>query len=223
MRSLRLRKYLLVAAALLVVVGHAFAPTRGSRGRAVLLLRAQQSSAASAKKILQQSSRASLSSLRMTLSEEESSGTSSSNSLVSSPLDRPLLAGLDLVSLTAFAAIGKASHAPDGSLDLAAVAVTAAPFVAAWFATAPLTGVYQRLDDDTQKPNSKNVEDVALASAVQTAKGWALAVPLGCALRGVIKGYVPPLPFVIVTLIATLVILGGTRALYAVAEDKLSS
>jgi len=46
---------------------------------------------------------------------------------------------------------------------------------------------------------------------------------LGCALRGVIKGYVPPLPFVIVTLIATLVLLGGTRALYAVAQNKLSS
>jgi len=158
--------------------------------------------------------------------EESTSSSSSSNSLSSSPLARPLLASLDFVALTTFAAIGKASHASDGSLDLAAVAVTAAPFVVAWFATSPFTGVYQTLLVNQGTPTTSSAagsKDVAIASVVQTAKGWALAVPLGCALRGVIKGYVPPLPFVIVTLIATLVLLGGTRALYAVAQNKLSS
>ena len=50
-------------------------------------------------------------------------------------------------------------------------------------------------------------------------KGWAVAVPLGIALRGAIKGYVPPTPFIIVTLISTLVILVGVRVLFAVVED----
>jgi Protein of unknown function (DUF3054) len=144
----------------------------------------------------------------------------------SSPRDRPLLAALDLTSLLVFAAVGKASHATavsDGSLDLFAVAITAAPFVASWFLTAPLTGVYQRLEQHkTGTSGGTTTKQVAIASLVQTAKGWAVAVPLGCAIRGVIKGYVPPVPFVIVTLIVTLVLLGGTRALYAVIQDKRS-
>ena len=160
---------------------------------------------------------------RMALSpQDRSKGETSSSSsgveedihsqLMTSPLDRPLLAALDVASLTAFAAVGKASHAPDGSMDVAAVAVTAAPFVVAWLGTSPWTGVYRTLDNDRQ---------IVVASLVQTTKGWALAVPLGCAFRGVIRGYLPPISFVVVTLLATLVILCGTRALYAVAERKV--
>ena len=135
----------------------------------------------------------------------------------SSPFDRPLLMALDVASLTAFAAVGKTSHAPDGSVDAAAVAVTAAPFVAAWLGTSPWTGVYRSLAVN----ENDNLRQVAVAAIVQTVQGWALAVPLGCVLRGVIKGYVPPVPFVVVTLVATLVILGGTRTLYALAEDTM--
>jgi len=46
-----------------------------------------------------------------------------------------------------------------------------------------------------------------------------IAVPLGCALRGIIKGYVPPVPFVIVTLIATLVILSIGRSAYTALSE----
>jgi len=129
----------------------------------------------------------------------------------------PILAALDVVALVGFAAVGKASHAPDGSIDLGAVLVTAFPFVTAWLATSPLTGIYQPLDSS---PSSTTI-DVAREALFQTAKGWAIAVPLGCALRGVIKGYVPPAPFVIVTLIATLVILSVVRVAYAVATSSL--
>lgn len=136
--------------------------------------------------------------------------TSSSSTSLSTPLDRPLLAVIDVVALFIFAAIGKASHAPDGSLDIPAIGLTAFPFVLSWLATSPLTGVYS--SDD----NSGNViQD----TVVKTAKGWIVAVPLGCVLRGVIKGYVPPVPFVIVTMIATLVIVGGARVAFAFAED----
>ena len=131
---------------------------------------------------------------------------------ISTPLDKPLLASIDFASLVTFAGVGKASHSADGSLDIAAVFVTAFPFLLAWYTTSPLTGVYKDTDGD----------NVAIDALKVAAKGWIIAVPLGCVLRGIIKGYVPPAPFVIVTMIATLVILGGTRVLYAVAEDKMN-
>ena len=132
------------------------------------------------------------------------------SSKIYTPLDRPLLAVVDTISLVIFAAIGKSSHSGDGSLDLLAVLVTAFPFVTSWLATSPLTGVYSPDDRDS---------NVLSSTAVKIGKGWLIAVPLGIVARGVIKGYVPPVPFMIVTLISTLVILTGVRILFSVAED----
>ena len=130
----------------------------------------------------------------------------------STPLDKPVLAVTDLLSLVLFAGIGKASHSADGSLDVPAVLQTAGPFLLAWFGTSPLTGVYR----DSKDSGNDGILDVGL----QVAKGWIVAIPLGCILRGVVKGYVPPLPFVVVTMISTLIILGGSRILYSVVESK---
>ena len=91
------------------------------------------------------------------------------------------------------------------------VLATALPFVVAWMATSPLTGVYS--------PDDKSDEDALSNAASKVARGWMVAVPLGIALRGVAGGRVPPVPFVIVTLIATFAILAGQRILYLVAED----
>ncbi len=152
---------------------------------------------------------------RNTPSEIE--GEPSNSSSFSTPLDKPILAATDFLSLVVFAGVGKASHSgPDGALDLAAVGVTAFPFLLAWFATSPFTGVYSDREADGD-------DGVIIDAAKVAAKGWIVAVPLGCALRGVIKGYVPPAPFVIVTMIVTLVLLGGTRMLYSAVEDKISS
>ena len=129
-----------------------------------------------------------------------------------SVLSRLDLALLDFISILLFAAVGKASHAPDGSIDFVAVLITAFPFVLSWFLITPLMGSYNRIA----------TED-AIGSLTYTARGWSLAVPVGCALRGLIKGYIPPTSFVIVTMIATLVIIGGARALYVVAKDKIST
>ena len=131
----------------------------------------------------------------------------------STPLDRPLLALVDMVALLVFAGIGKASHAPDGSLDLLAVATVAFPFALSWFITSPITGVYDAPDDYERKGN------VVQDAFIKAGKGWIVGVPLGCVLRSVIKGYAAPLPFVVVTMIATLVLLGGARALFAILED----
>jgi hypothetical protein len=136
-----------------------------------------------------------------------------STKTLSSPLDRPALAVVDSLAILGFAAVGKASHAPDGSWDIGAVTLTAFPFWAAWLATSPLTGVYS-INAVTQADGN-----LVQAELVTTGKGWIVAVPLGIALRGMIKGYVPPLSFIVVTMIATFVILGGARILFAFAED----
>ena len=132
---------------------------------------------------------------------------------------------MDTFGLVLFAAIGKSSHGGGGGVDDGGgisglldyyplgVLSTALPFVAAWMTTSPFTGVYS--PDD----KSADDEDVLSNAAYKVGKGWIVAVPLGIALRGVAKGYVPPVPFVIVALISTFAILAGLRILYLVAED----
>ena len=126
----------------------------------------------------------------------------------SSPIDRPIVSLIDTVALTTFAAVGKASHNPDGSWDVLGVLLTAFPFLVSWFAVAPLMGCFT--------PQATTSGDIK-QSTISVAKGWILAVPLGCLLRGAIKGYLPPISFVIVTLIATLVLLSAGRAAYTAA------
>jgi hypothetical protein len=147
-------------------------------------------------------------------SNNDSSIDSGSSGLqkIYSPLNRPLLAIIDTISLIVFAAIGKSSHSANGDLDIFAVLLTAFPFVTAWLSTSPLTGVYS--PDDTSDESN-----VIVSTGMKVVKGWAVAVPLGIALRGAIKGYMPPTPFIIVTLISTLVILVGVRVLFAILED----
>eukprot|EP00980_Cylindrotheca_fusiformis_P014340 scaffold3827_cov179-Cylindrotheca_fusiformis.AAC.4 len=125
-----------------------------------------------------------------------------------SPLDRPVLAAIDTIAILTFAAVGKASHSADGSIDGLAVAMTALPFLLSWFVVAPLLGCY-----------SPGATADIKSAIVQTGKGWIVAVPIGCVLRGAIKGYVPPLPFVIVTLIATLVVLSVGRSAYTALSE----
>ncbi len=61
-----------------------------------------------------------------------------------------------------------------------------------------------------------------IAPAAATAvKCWALGTPLGLVLRGASKGYVPPTPFIIVSLVATAVLLVGWRAGYAAVTPEV--
>ena len=134
---------------------------------------------------------------------------SNEDGVPSSPLDRPVLSLIDAVSLFLFTATGKASHSADGgSLDMLAVFITALPFLLSWFIISPLVGCYR-------PEATKDIQ----SAGIQATKGWAIAIPVGCILRGIIKGYVPPIPFVVVTLIATLFILCLGRIGYtALAE-----
>ena len=142
----------------------------------------------------------------MTSSSDEETSTSTR---IQSPLDRPLLAALDFMAILLFAFVGTTSH--NSASDYLAVVAVAVPFLISWFVTTPFLGLFN--EDATSSVKG------ALATA---AKGWIAAIPLGCVLRGIIKGYVPPLPFVIVTMIATLVVIGGTRVIYTIINEKAS-
>ena len=170
------------------------------------------------------------------LNDEQTTRTSTTDDVVTyyTPADRPILATVDTMSLLLFAAIGKSSHSSDsdvGGIDennIVGILYTALPFVVAWLTTSPLTGIYSpdtnqqiRLvnNNDDDNNNNNNNNSVLVTTATSIGKGWAVAIPLGIGLRGTMKGYVPPMPFVIVTLIATFVILVGMRILYTVLED----
>lgn len=132
-----------------------------------------------------------------------------SSKIPSTPFDRPVLSLIDAVMLVVFAAVGKASHNTlDGSLDLGAVAQTAGPFLVSWFAVSPWLGCFTPMATGDWKE-----------STITTTKAWIVAIPLGCALRGILKGYIPPLPFVLVTMIVTWVLLVGGRSVYTIASE----
>ena len=136
----------------------------------------------------------------------EKSNTTTTTIIPSSPLNRPVLSAIDAISLTLFAGIGASSHSVSNSaVDIFIIAL---PFLVSWFLVSPLLGTFT--PDATR--------DIS-AATVQTAKGWSVAIPLGCILRGISKGYLPPVPFVIVTLLSTLVLLTVGRILYTVLAE----
>jgi hypothetical protein len=138
------------------------------------------------------------------------------------------LAAVDGLALLAFAAIGKSSHAADGSVDVAATVAVAAPFLLSWFATSPWTKVYDERDGGNGTVGGEETVPTTTTGLIvdviiQTARGWIVAVPTGIVLRGLLKGYVPPTSFIVVTMVATLVILTLARVAYALTEQKLLS
>jgi hypothetical protein len=83
-----------------------------------------------------------------------------------------VLAAGDAAVFVLFAAIGRGSHdASSGN-----VLTTAAPFLAAWAALAPPLGAYP-------ERASRSNEQAAKAPLL----AWLVAVPCGCALRGVLQ------------------------------------
>jgi len=84
--------------------------------------------------------------------------------------ERPAVVVGDAVALMTFAAIGRGNHASsDGS-----VLLTAFPFLLSWFLCAPVLGAYR------SSPSLKKAVTTALPA-------WALSVPLGCLLRGLLQ------------------------------------
>ena len=113
----------------------------------------------------------------------------------------PRAAG-DAAMLLLFAAIGRGNHNTDGG----SVFTTAAPFLLSWSLVAPLVGAYR-------SPTTRT------AALLDPLPAIAVSVPLGCALRGVLQGYQPPLPFWIVALIATTVRVEGWRLAFFALDE----
>lgn len=77
--------------------------------------------------------------------------------------------------------------------------------------SAPLLGGYGR----------EATRGLVRPAAITAAKVWALATPLGLVFRGLSRGYVPPVPFVIVSLVATAVVMVGWRSAYAAIVSEV--
>lgn len=60
------------------------------------------------------------------------------------------------------------------------------------------------------------------AAAKTAAKVWAVGTPLGLVLRGVFKGYTPPVPFIIVSMVVTGVLMVGWRSAMAATTKAVS-
>ena len=54
-----------------------------------------------------------------------------------------------------------------------------------------------------------------LPAALTAAKTWAIATPVSLVLRGLLKGYAPPTPFIIVSFAVTGTLLIGWRSILA--------
>lgn len=125
----------------------------------------------------------------------------------SNPTDlaaRPFLALGDVAMLLLFASIGRSIHTGGVSLDLQ-VLQTAAPFIGAWLLVAPLLGAFT---PGATRSTGEAIKTVSLA--------WAVSVPMGLVGRGVIKGDIPPVPFMAVTMATTWVLLVLWRAMVVV-------
>src|SRR3989440_11576038 len=82
----------------------------------------------------------------------------------------PLVVG-DAIAFLVFAAIGRGSHGEaTGLAAIPQIALTAAPFAAAWFIVAPFAGAYRR--ELTAQPRKM---------AIRTILAWVLSWPVAMA------------------------------------------
>jgi hypothetical protein len=116
-----------------------------------------------------------------------------------------LVAG-DAIAFLVFAAIGRGSHGEaTGLAAIPQIALTAAPFAAAWFIVAPFAGAYRR--ELTVEPRKM---------AIRTVLAWVFSWPVAMALRGIFVDHaVPPISFALITLIFNTLILLVWRWPYA--------
>jgi hypothetical protein len=112
----------------------------------------------------------------------------------------------DALAFLVFAAIGRSSHGEAAGLTaIPQIALTAAPFAAAWFIVAPFVGAYRR--ELTAQPRKM---------AIRTVLAWVLSWPVAMALRGIFVDHaVPPISFALITLIFNTFILLIWRWPYA--------
>ncbi len=100
-----------------------------------------------------------------------------------------------------FAAIGRLKHSEDS--DIFSVLVTALPFLLSWIAVSPFFGAYSR-----QATSSLGAVPMGVLPAL------AVSTMGGLTIRMVEKGYVPPVPFAILSFVVPFVLLCIWRAIF---------
>ena len=119
------------------------------------------------------------------------------------PVNRPLLAAVDLTALLIFAAVRKVFPTAGAALDLSAIA----PFVFVWFITSPVSGVYAKSED-------------ARSDLYTVTKAWILSFPIGYFIRAIRSGYIPPTSHVAIAFFSTLFHLIGARLFFAMMDQN---
>lgn len=107
----------------------------------------------------------------------------------------------DALALVTFAAVGRSNHGE--GIDITGLLSTSAPFVLSWLAISPFLGSYSRAATSSKS-----------GVAIGILPGWGVCIPLALALRGFLKGTIPPTPFIIVSLVSTFVFLCIWRFVY---------
>lgn len=103
----------------------------------------------------------------------------------------------DVVVFLVFAAAGRANH--QEAQSLAGVAMTAAPFLAAWLAVAPWIGAFGCAGSaESTRPRRL---------LPRTAISWVLAGPLGVVLRAIVVGHGVVPSFAVVAFVVNAVLL----------------
>ena len=112
----------------------------------------------------------------------------------------------DAIVFLIFAAVGRRSHGEAAGISsFLQVAGTAAPFALGWFIVAPLVGAYRR----RQTAGVRKM-------AQRTALSWIAAWPVALLFRGIaVDRAVPPLPFMLISLVSNMVFLEVWRVLFA--------
>lgn len=123
-------------------------------------------------------------------------------------LNRPFLFSGDLLAFLSFSAIGRGNHGED--VGIIPILETAAPFILTWLVFSSFLGAYTR--EATAKQGIKIVLGILPA--------WIVSVPSALAIRGYIKDYIPPTPFIIVSFVATFALLFLWRTLYVSATGE---
>jgi hypothetical protein len=112
----------------------------------------------------------------------------------------------DAIVFLIFAAVGRRSHGEAASLSsFLQVAGTAAPFALGWFIVAPFIGAYRRR------------KTTGVGNMAQwTALAWIAAWPVALLFRGIaVDRAVPPVTFMLISLISNMVFLEVWRVLFA--------
>jgi hypothetical protein len=112
----------------------------------------------------------------------------------------------DAIVFLIFATVGRRSHGEAASLSsFLQVAGTAAPFALGWFIVAPFIGAYRRR------------KTTGVGNMAQwTALSWVAAWPVALLFRGItVDRAVPPVTFMLISLISNMVFLEVWRVLFA--------